>query len=648
MAPSITWKYFKVNPNDKTVCSCALCNATISRGGKTAKTFTTSNMMNHLKKFHPQEMAKEAEALGSTSKQLKRTATEAGCSATTSTCDCEKGKVQATLPSIFAKKKLWDINDHRAQEVHYLIGEMIAVDLQPYSMTSDIGFQRLVKVICPNYNIPSRKYITENIIPDIFQKVKTKIKTYIQNASHISLTTDIWTASTNNCPFLSVTGHWLSSEFEQHRAVLRVVPFQGSHTGARISEVLSNVLEDYELTKKQIFLVLRDSGANMIAGVNNCGLQSQSCFIHTLQLSINESIFTQQAIKNIVTINRNIVKHFNHSAVAVKKLEEIQDQLNLKMHKLIQDVATRWNSTYYMLERNLEQRKALATYAVDNTLPTLSTYQWGLVEKIVHLLSPFEEITKNATKRESTTSLIIPTIQTIKYFLSKAARNNNFSGIITTVEELQSSIEKRFSAYLENKCLCLSSFIDPRFKMKFQRSDMVLKIKEWVLEALELYQDQMDIGGESTDNSSSPGGEDEDSASSLLTFSKMFNELASAKTEDHHAGTKEITQKQNKSSKTRYSRGCIKELDQYLKLPLQQTNNDPFLWWKNEQETLPLLSKLALRYLSAPASSVESERLFSTGGNIYEPARNRLCPENGEILMFLHYNLRVLKFDYSQ
>jgi hypothetical protein len=62
---------------------------------------------------------------------------------------------------------------------------------------------------------------------------------------------------------------------------------------------------------------------------------------------------------------------------------------------------------------------------------------------------------------------------------------------------------------------------------------------------------------------------------------------------------------------------------------------------------LPLLSKLALKRLSTPASSAESEGIFSTGGNLYKPTRNRLCPENGETPMFLHYNLRVFNFDYS-
>ena len=66
----------------------------------------------------------------------------------------------------------------------------------------------------------------------------------------------------------------------------------------------------------------------MVAGVRECGLESLSCFIHTLQLSINDSLFSEQAVKTIITTNRNIVSHFNCSSLAISKLTEIQDQLN--------------------------------------------------------------------------------------------------------------------------------------------------------------------------------------------------------------------------------------------------------------------------------------------------------------------------------
>ncbi len=65
---------------------------------------------------------------------------------------------------------------------------MIAVDIQPYSVTSDIRFYWLIAKLCPNYCIPSKKYFTEKIIPDIFTKVKTKIQSSLDEISSISLT----------------------------------------------------------------------------------------------------------------------------------------------------------------------------------------------------------------------------------------------------------------------------------------------------------------------------------------------------------------------------------------------------------------------------------------------------------------------------
>ena len=103
-----------------------------------------------------------------------------------------------------------------------------------------------------------------------------------------------------------------------------------------------------------------------------------------------------------------------------------------------------------MLKRNLEQRKALVMYTVDNKIPTLTTYQWGLVKKIAQLLSPFEEITKKARNRTSTISMIIHTILALRLFLSKAVQSNSnisdFNGILlTTVEQFSESM-KTFSS----------------------------------------------------------------------------------------------------------------------------------------------------------------------------------------------------------
>ena len=73
---------------------------------------------------------------------------------------------------------------------------------------------------------------------------------------------------------------------------------------------------------------------------------------------------------------------------------------------------------------------------------------------------------------------------------------------------------------------------------------------------------------------------------------------------------------------------------------------NPVKWWQMNHEAYPLLARCALRYLSPPPTSVESERTFSAAGNVVTPTRSRLHPERVEMLTFLRANLQVLDFKY--
>ena len=58
---------------------------------------------------------------------------------------------------------------------------------------------------------------------------------------------------------------------------------------------------------------------------------------------------------------------------------------------LIQDVSTRWNSSYYMLERLVEQKKAITVANTECQPPAeLCTQLWNLAEKVINLLKVFE------------------------------------------------------------------------------------------------------------------------------------------------------------------------------------------------------------------------------------------------------------------
>ncbi|CAF2526776.1 unnamed protein product [Rotaria sp. Silwood2] len=67
---------------------------------------------------------------------------------------------------------------------------------------------------------------------------------------------------------------------------------------------------------------------------------------------------------------------------------------------------------------------------------------------------------------------------------------------------------------------------------------------------------------------------------------------------------------------------------------LSQDNN-PLLFWREQQQTLPILSNIAKSVFAIQASSEESERHFSTAGQIVTEERSQLDPECVESLVVL-------------
>jgi len=67
-------------------------------------------------------------------------------------------------------------------------------------------------------------------------------------------------------------------------------------------------------------------------------------------------------------------------------------------------------------------------------------------------------------------------------------------------------------------------------------------------------------------------------------------------------------------------------------------NDDPLKWWSAREVQYAHLIKVAKKYLCMPATSVRSEEVFSTAGNVLTHKRNRLLSENVNQLVFSHEN----------
>ncbi|KAJ8012541.1 hypothetical protein DPEC_G00043890 [Dallia pectoralis] len=187
--------------------------------------------------------------------------------------------------------------------------------------------------------------------------------------------------------------------------------------------------------------------------------------------------------------------------------------------------------------------------------------------------------------------------------------------------ELTKTIKNSILTYLKGKysdpiteeLLDTASFVDPRFKTTYISGHHVATIKE-----------------------------------------KVKTEMVSAVCRE---STSESTQSSTSSSEVKKSKRSIgseatpstvptfslqqtleAELSSYLS-PVLDSEENPLEWWGKHHVHFPNLSKVAKKYLSIPATSSPSERVFSSGGNIVTCLRSCLKPEKVNMLVFLSKNL---------
>lgn len=394
-AKSSVWKYFKIDPADQRKVLCDLCNCKISRGGTTAKTYTTTNMIAHLRSQHTTKY-NEFQAELATVKKRSASATSPTCSTSTAQSELEATHVQATLEQCASMKEAWPIDHPRAQAISTAIGSMIALDCQPFSVVEDEGFKRLIKLLAPKYVLPSRRYFAETVLNDMYEHLRLKVsKALASSCEFLALTTDEWSA--DNAPgvaLLSLTAHWIDEKFNRRYAMLHAQNLEAAHTGDYLAQVTTDMMAGWQLEKNRIQYVLRDNAAAMVKAMNVANLPHIGCMAHTLQLAVRDALEAQNGIENVISLGRRIVGHFKHSTLAYNRLSTFQKVHQLPEHRLLQDEPTRWNSTYYMLVRLKEQRAALTSYAgeYDITVPTVN--QWELIDKTITALQPIEDVTQ--------------------------------------------------------------------------------------------------------------------------------------------------------------------------------------------------------------------------------------------------------------
>ena len=164
------WKYFQINSIDESFVNCNTCSNKISRGGNNARSYGTTALVNHLRAKHPTlrvQYENECAQAAFETATRKRSYLES---------EGREGNLKQPSYSGFVDlKKSFEPSDPKQLKITRLIGEMIALDTQPFSIVEDAGFIQLTHFMEPRYRMPDRTHFSRRVIPDYIQNENFKV-----------------------------------------------------------------------------------------------------------------------------------------------------------------------------------------------------------------------------------------------------------------------------------------------------------------------------------------------------------------------------------------------------------------------------------------------------------------------------------------
>ncbi|XP_031723874.1 zinc finger BED domain-containing protein 4-like [Anarrhichthys ocellatus] len=196
-------------------------------------------------------------------------------------------------------------------------------------------------------------------------------------------------------PYLSITVHFISDDWELCNHSLQTSYFPDDHTGEIIAQGLREALESWRLGEERQVALTTDSGANIVKAVELNNWRRLQCFGHRLHLAIERSV-KDARIERAVGVCKRIVGAFSYSWKRKRDLAIAQAELGLPKHQLTTETPTRWGSRQKMIQRLTEQERAISqVFKADKKTRHLvpSWQDMDVLESVNKVLSPLQEFT---------------------------------------------------------------------------------------------------------------------------------------------------------------------------------------------------------------------------------------------------------------
>ncbi|KAG6980228.1 putative AC9 transposase [Fusarium oxysporum f. sp. conglutinans] len=358
---------------------------------------------------------------------------------------CASKKRPASSSLVHPRAKMARI---RELSVGYIIDSNL-----PFSTFESAYLQELFRQLDSDFyaQIPWGRTSAKKELEDILSLKKAAVREELDEAvTQIHINFNLWT-SPNRLAFISIFGHFIDRS-NSHQSRLHAFRRQiGSHAGENIAYTVRNVVRDWGIDRKigvsicdnaaSNDVCLRNFYTNLDASITRADAEARRmrCFGHILNLVAQAFLYGDDAAsfelqseaygmlerveedlehwraKGPVGKLHNIVKFIRASPQRTEAFKaHAREQEEADIYKLaeestaelevIQNNATRWNSTYMMIERALVKQSELNSFIQDLGLEAdaskrvpmadmLTSDDWKVLREVSHILEPIYNMT---------------------------------------------------------------------------------------------------------------------------------------------------------------------------------------------------------------------------------------------------------------
>ena len=358
-----------------------------------------------------------------------------------------------------------------------LVASCVIMHDLPFQFVEYKGVRAMLQYLYPDVELVSRNTVKADCLK-MHQREKTKIKNMVTSCpGRISLTSDLWSSLTTD-GYLCLTAHFIDKNWKLQKRVLNFCNMPPPHNGIALSEKIYSLLHDDWGIEGKIFTITLDNATSNDVSVDSLQMQLNldgllplrgeffhlRCCAHILNLVVQDGL---KKIDYSVEKIRDTVKYVKASQMRRQKFLECVKLVRLDTKKgLSQDVVTRWNSTYLMLERAIFFQRAFQHLQLSdsNYKFHLSADEWKRVEKTNKFLKVFYDATLVFSgTRYTTANLYFPKIIHC-YTTLKGA----LAGEDEYLKNMASQMWEKFQKYWSDfsPILSIALVFDPRYKMQ--------------------------------------------------------------------------------------------------------------------------------------------------------------------------------------